>query len=498
MGSIEGLSTVGLLGGGVIGGGWAARFVLNGVDVRLFDPDPAAPSAVGEVLENARRAYRRLHNAPLPPEGALTFVGSPAEAVTGVDFVQESAPERIELKRSLLAEASVAAGPSVVFGSSTSGLLPSALQTEMDRPERLVVGHPFNPVYLLPLVEVVGGQLSSGAAVDRAADVYRAVGMRPLRLSKEIDGFVADRLLEALWREALWLVHDGVATVEEIDDAIRFGAGLRSSFMGTFLTYRIAGGREGMRHFMAQFGPALAWPWSKLTDVPELTDELLDRLVEQSDRQAAGRSVRELEALRDDCLVAVIHGLRTAGFGAGEVLADYERTLVERAGGGGSSLVDGEPLAVHEQVVPEDWVDYNGHTNDSRYMQLSSAGLDGFLRFIGVDERYVATGRSYYTVESHVNYLDQTHAGDRVLVDALLVAYDAKRLHVFTSMHRSDDDGSRTLVATAEHMLLHVDTVAAKAAPAGDDLLGRLAEIAEAHAGIPRPEQFGRYVGQRP
>ena len=175
-----------------------------------------------------------------------------------------------------------------MIASSTSGLLPSQLQAEVDHPGRVVVGHPFNPVYLLPLVEVVGGALTSPATVERASAVYASVGMRPLALPKEIDGFVADRLLEALWREALWLVRDGVATVEQIDDAIRFGAGLRWSFMGTFLTYRLAGGEAGMRHFMEQFGPTLQWPWTKLVDVPELTDELIDRLVAQSDAQAGG------------------------------------------------------------------------------------------------------------------------------------------------------------------------------------------------------------------
>ncbi len=203
--------------------------------------------------------------------------------------MQESAPERLALKQAMLADASRAAGASVVFGSSTSGLLPTELQRDMEHPERLVVGHPFNPVYLLPLVEVVGGTATAAGSIDRAVDVYRSVGMRPLVVRKEIDGFVADRLLEALWREALWLVNDGVATVSEIDDAIRFGAGLRWSFMGTFLTYRIAGGEAGMRHFMEQFGPALQWPWTKLMDVPELTGELLDRLVDESDEQAGGQ-----------------------------------------------------------------------------------------------------------------------------------------------------------------------------------------------------------------
>src|SRR5262249_34547698 len=155
-----------------------------------------------------------------------------------------------------------------------SGLLPTRLQAGMRRPERFCVGHPFNPVYLLPLVEVCGGERTAPPTLERAVAIYTSLRMRPPVLAREIDGVIADRLLEALWREALWLVSDGHATVAEIDDAIRFGAGLRWSFMGTFLTYRIAGGDAGMRHFMAHFGPALEWPWTHLTDVPELTSSL--------------------------------------------------------------------------------------------------------------------------------------------------------------------------------------------------------------------------------
>ena len=322
---------VGLLGGGVIGGGWAARFALNGFDVDIFDPDPEASRKINEVMTNARRAWHRLTEAPLPGEGRVTIVDTPEGAASAAEFVQESAPEDESIKRSLLAAASRAAGPAVVIASSTSGLLPSRLQRDMTHPERLVVGHPFNPVYLLPLVEVCPGSQTSEAAVQRAAAMYTSLGMRPLVLRQEIDGFVADRLLEALWREALGLVADGVATVEQVDDAIRFGAGLRWASMGTMLTYRIAGGEGGMRHFMAQFGPALQWPWSRLTDVPELTDELLDRIEEQSDAQAGGASFRELERLRDDCLVAVLQGLRTTGYAAGEVLAGYEQALRQRS-----------------------------------------------------------------------------------------------------------------------------------------------------------------------
>src|SRR2546430_14073661 len=283
--------TVGLLGGGVIGGGWAARFLLHGIDVRLFDPDPGAIHRVSEVLENARRAWRRLTLTGLPPEGTLTVAESVEDAVAGVDFVQESAPEREDLRRELVAAASRATPAQTVFASSTSGLLPSALQTDMEHPERLTVGHPFNPVYLLPLVEVCGGRLTSDRSVQRAAAVYLSVGMAPLVMRREIEGFIADRLLEALWREALWLVNDDVAIVKEIDDSILLGAGLRFAFMGPFLTYRIAGGEAGMGHFMEQFGPALEWPWTKLTDVPGLTEAPLERNPEPSGPAAGGGCV---------------------------------------------------------------------------------------------------------------------------------------------------------------------------------------------------------------
>jgi 3-hydroxyacyl-CoA dehydrogenase/alpha-ketoglutarate-dependent taurine dioxygenase len=391
--AISGLSTVGLLGGGVIGGGWAARFLLNGVDVKVFDPDPEAPRRVDEVVANAGRAVPALLSAPLPALGTLTFVPTIADAVTGVDFVQESGPERLELKQELLAAADAAADPGVVIGSSTSGLLPTKLQAAMEHPGRLVVGHPFNPVYLLPLVEVCGGERTSPSTIARAVDVYGAVGMRPLELDAEIDGFVADRLLEALWREALWLVRDGFATAGQVDDAIRFGAGLRWSAMGTFLVYRIAGGEAGMRHFMAQFGPALEWPWSRLTDVPDLTDELLDRLVTQSDEQAEGRSIRELEMLRDDCLVAVMRGLRDVGFGAGEVVADYERVLVERAAGGGVSVEwDGS-------AIPAFWLRDNCPCAACVHPQTRERLLDTFALDPHVEAVTVTAGGDGLTVD---------------------------------------------------------------------------------------------------
>jgi carnitine 3-dehydrogenase len=482
---------VGLLGSGVIGGGWAARFLLHGVDVRLYDPDPQAERKVGEILDSARRAYRRLTLAPMPSEGALEVVGSVAEAVDGVDLVQESAPERLELKQRLLAEADAAADPGVILASSTSGLMPTLLARDLHHPHRFLVAHPFNPVYLLPLVELCGGEQTSAEATARADAIYRSVGMRPLRLRKEIDGFVADRLLEALWREALWLVEDEIATVEEIDQAVYLGAGLRWAGMGTFLTYRIAGGEAGMRHFMAQFGPALEWPWSKLTDVPELDAELLDRIVAQSDEQAAGRDVRALERLRDDYLVSVIQALRTHGIGAGEVLAEHERALFARAGARlSTAAVPGdEPLRLVEAEVPAEWIDYNGHAHESRYLQLVGDATDALLGVLGVDAAYLEAGGSYYTVETHLRHLGQARAGDRLTVTTQVLGADAKRLHVFHRLTRGDDE-----IATAEQMLLHVDTRAGRAAPATDAVRERGTRLVDAHRSLPLPEGVGRRI----
>jgi carnitine 3-dehydrogenase len=480
------------VGAGVIGGGWAARFLLAGVDVRLFDPAPAAAEATFATVERARRAWRRLTLAPLPVEGSLELVDTVEEAAEGVDLIQESAPERETLKGELLAQASRAAPPGAIIATSTSGLLPSRLALGMAHPERFVVGHPFNPVYLLPLVEVCGADQTAPETMARAAGIYRAVGMHPLIVRHEIDGFIADRLLEALWREALWLVADDVATVEEVDDAIRFGAGLRWSAMGTFLTYRLAGGTAGMRHFMAQFGPALQLPWTKLTDVPDLDERLLDKIVEQSDAQAGGRSVAELERLRDDCLVAVLRGLAGTGFGAGEVLARTERALYERAGGEVvlPPLPDGR-LRLHEVLVAPNWIDYNGHMTESRYLQVLGDTTDAFLRRIGILGPYIDSGRSYYTVETHIRHLGEARAGDRLVVASRLLGHDAKRLHLFHELMRAEDD---VVIATGEHMLLHVDRSAGKTVPADDDILSALDQIAEAQRDLPWPEGAGNRV----
>ena len=332
-----GIGRAACIGGGVIGSGWAARFVLNGIDAAVYDPDPETGRKTNEVLDNAEWVFRRLFGDARPARGRLRIADSIADAVDGADFVQESVPERLDIKRAVLAEIDAAASPETVIASSTSGLLPTDMQRDLAHPERLLVGHPFNPVYLLPLVEIVGGRATDAAAVERAGAVYESIGIKPVVVRNEIDAFIGDRLQEALWREALWLVHDGIATVEEIDDVIRYSFGLRWAQMGVFQVYRVAGGEAGMRHFMEQFGPCLKWPWTKLTDVPDLDDALVDRIAGQSDAQAGGLSIRELERIRDNNLIGIMEALeRTgdSGWGAGALLGAARRMMRGRTGGG--------------------------------------------------------------------------------------------------------------------------------------------------------------------
>jgi carnitine 3-dehydrogenase len=316
-----------IIGGGVIGGGWAARFLLNGWDVDVFDPDPQAERKISEVLANARRSLPDLYDCALPAEGSLKFRQQLAEAVAAADWIQESAPERLDLKHKVLADIQASAPESAIIGSSTSGFKPSQLQEGAARAGQIIVAHPFNPVYLLPLIELVGSAATEATTISRAQDLLIGIGMKPLHVRKEIDAHIADRLLEAVWREGLWLIKDGIATTQEIDDAIRYGFGLRWAQMGLFETYRVAGGEAGMAHFIAQFGPALEWPWTKLMDVPELTEELVQTIADQSDDQSGHLSIRELERLRDDNLVGIMRALKKTGSGAGGTVTAHEEAI---------------------------------------------------------------------------------------------------------------------------------------------------------------------------
>ncbi|MEM7219018.1 MAG: 3-hydroxyacyl-CoA dehydrogenase NAD-binding domain-containing protein [Pseudomonadota bacterium] len=307
---------VAIVGCGVIGAGWAARFVLAGHEVRISDPAPNAPQIVERALHNARHAWDELGMRDAP-EGRVRFCDSIAAAVEGARFVQESVPERIELKASVYADIEAASDADTIIASSTSGIRPTNLQAELSHPQRLVVGHPYNPVYLLPVVEVVGGEATAADSIAHAQAVYANAGMRPVHVRVEIDAFIGDRLLEAVWREALWLINDGVATTEEIDTVITHGFGLRWAQMGLFETYRVAGGEGGFKHFLEQFGPTLEWPWTKLMDTPEFTPELIDTIVRQSDAQSGEYSIAELEQQRDRNLIGFLRVLQHNNWGAG-------------------------------------------------------------------------------------------------------------------------------------------------------------------------------------
>ena len=319
----EDIRVLALIGTGVIGAGWAARALACGMEVAAWDPGRDWQARLKAAVENAWPALEKLGLAPGASLARLRCADSLEGACAAADFVQESAPERLELKRRLHAQIDAAAPEHALIASSTSGLLPSDFQADCQRPQRVVVGHPFNPVYLLPLVEVLGGRQTAAESVQGAMAFYASLGMRPLRVRVEIEGFLSDRLQEALWRELLHLVNEDVATTEELDAAITYGPGLRWAFMGTCMAFHLAGGETGMRDFMKQFGPTLELPWTKLA-APALSDELIDKLVAGTRRQAAGRSVKELERLRDDCLIAIMQALRQYEVGAGKVLADNE------------------------------------------------------------------------------------------------------------------------------------------------------------------------------
>jgi carnitine 3-dehydrogenase len=296
------------IGAGVIGGGWAAHFLARGYDVVVWDPAPEGEARLRELVATAWPALAALGLAADASPDRLTFARTLEEAVAEAEFVQESAPERLELKRELLQALDRATPPEVVIGSSTSGFAMSAMQPDAPGAARMVVGHPFNPPYLIPLVEVVGGAGTDPQAVAWAAAFYRAAGKYALELERELPGFIANRLQDAMWREALHMVAAGEATVAQIDAAIREGPGLRWPIMGPCLTFHLAGGPGGMAHMLDHFGPALEEPWTRL-EAPPLTRELRDRMVEGCAREAAGRSIADLVRERDAKLVAILKAL---------------------------------------------------------------------------------------------------------------------------------------------------------------------------------------------
>ncbi len=299
------------LGAGPIGGGWAAHFLARGYDVTAYIHDAAERSAFDAILDTAWISLTALGLAPGAARDRLTVTTDLETALDGAQFVQESAPERLDIKQALYEKMGAVLPDDVVIGSSTSGLTMTEIQATCPTPGRCVIGHPFNPPYLLPLVEIVGGKQTDPAAVDWAASFYEVAGKAPLVMKKEIPGFVATRLQEALWREALHMVAAGEATPEDIDNALINGPAPRMAVQGQCMAFHVACGAGGMATNLDQFGPALKWPWTRL-EAPELTQELRDRMVDGCNAMAGTRPFEEMAAERDAQIVAVLNALRQA------------------------------------------------------------------------------------------------------------------------------------------------------------------------------------------
>ena len=298
---------VAVIGTGVIGASWAAHFLAHGCDVTACDPAPGAEGRLRQLVAEQYPAAARLGTVPGASPDRLRFVAEAREAAAAADFVQECGPERLEVKRALFRDLDAAAPPGVVLASSTSGIVISEVQTACARPERVLVGHPFNPPHLIPLVEVVGGKLTADWAVQAAMDFYHAVGKRPIHVRRELPGHVANRLQAALWREAFGLVHSGAATVADIDTAIAHGPGLRWALLGPFMNLHLSGGAGGMRHLLDHLGQPMDDWWQDLF-ATRMTEAIKAEIVAGSaavtQRRDMAATVRARDALLIDLLRA--------------------------------------------------------------------------------------------------------------------------------------------------------------------------------------------------
>lgn len=304
----DAVRTVTCVGAGVIGGGWVAYFLAHGYRVKAWDPAADAETRLRHLVDRAWPALADLGLADGASVDNLVVERELGDAVAGTDFVQESAPEELETKRRLLADIDEVTAPHVVVSSSTSGYAMTEMQDKCVHPERTVVAHPFNPPYLIPLVEVVGGERTAADTVSWTSEFLRYAGKSVITMDREVPGFIANRLQEALWREALHMVAAGEATVEQIDQSITDGPGLRWPIHGPCLTFHLAGGQGGMAHMLDHFGPSLQSPWTRLEST-ELTPQLRDAMVDGCEREADGRSIDELVAERDQGVISLLRAL---------------------------------------------------------------------------------------------------------------------------------------------------------------------------------------------
>ncbi len=298
------IKTVGIVGTGVIGTGWIIRNLAHNKIVHAYDQNKNLKNYVLKEIKRTSKSIKKLFGKKILIKN-LKFFNSLEKALSNVDFVQESVLENYKVKTDLIQKISKYVKSNVIISSSSSGLLPSKIFSKCKNPQRGIIGHPFNPAYLLPAVEIVPGKKTTRKFLSDANKYYKSISMRPIMLKKELPGYLSDRLQEALWREGLHIINENYATTQELDRAIEDGPGLRYSIMGTFLTFHLAGGNAGMKHMLKQFGPALKLPWTKLK-APKLTNKLSDKLISGTKKQAKGKSINMLSNIRDQYLVDVL------------------------------------------------------------------------------------------------------------------------------------------------------------------------------------------------
>ena len=296
------IKKIAVIGTGVIGTGWIVRCLAHNKKVIAFDKDLKLEKKLIIEIKRAWPFVKKLFNKKKLNLKNFKYVTSIEEAVKDADFIQECAPENYKLKINLMNNISKKAKSNAIISSSSSGLLPTRIYTKCKNPARTMIGHPFNPVYLCPGVEIVAGKKTKKRFLNKANKFYKSISMNPIMVKKELPGYLADRLQEALWREGLHIINEGYATTKDLDRAIEDGPGLRWSLMGTFLTFHLAGGKAGMKHMLKQFGPALKLPWTKLK-APKLSKKLSARVIKGTKQQAKGKSVSSMSNIRDEYLV---------------------------------------------------------------------------------------------------------------------------------------------------------------------------------------------------
>ena len=297
--SIDNIAVIGI---GVIGTGWIIRFLYNQKKIKVYDPNIEQKKNLLKEIKRVEPTLKKIYKKKINLSKQLEFSKSLKDAVENADLIQENAPENENLKKNLIKEISEYSKINSIIASSSSGLLPSKIQSKCKNPKRLIIAHPFNPVYLLPLVELVAGKKTDKKFINKANLFYSNIGMKTLILKKELPGYLSDRLQESIWRESLHIINEGYASTQDLDDAIIYGPGLRWSLMGTFLTFHLAGGKMGMAHMLEQFGPALKLPWTKLK-APVLNSELKNKIINGTKKQSKNRSVENLSNLRDNFLI---------------------------------------------------------------------------------------------------------------------------------------------------------------------------------------------------